>query len=42
MNFAGMTSLINLYETPVSAVQEKFGLKRIPACAVVGVIGDIG
>ena len=37
--FAGMTSLLNLYEAPIATVQEKFGLKRIPACAVIGVIG---
>lgn len=34
--FAGMTSLINLYEAPIATVQEKFGLSRIPACAVIG------
>lgn len=34
--FAGMTSLINLYETPIATVQEKFGLGRIPACLAVG------
>lgn len=39
--FAGLTSLINLYETPIATVQEKFGLKRIPACAVVGGIGAV-
>lgn len=39
--FAGMTSLINLYEAPIATVQEKFGLKRIPACIVVGIIGAI-
>ena len=39
--FAGMTSLINLYEAPVATVQEKFGLGRIPACAVIGVFGAV-
>lgn len=34
--FAGMTSLINLYEAPIATVQEKFGLNRVPACALVG------
>lgn len=34
--FAGMTSLINLYEAPVATIQEKFGLSRIKACAVIG------
>lgn len=39
--FAGMTSLINLYEAPVATVQEKFGLGRIPACAIIGVFGAV-
>ena len=39
--FAGMTSLINLYEAPIATVQEKFGLNRIPACAVVGVFSAV-
>lgn len=39
--FAGMTSLINLYEAPVATVQEKFGLSRIKACAVIGVFSSI-
>lgn len=34
--FGGMTSLINLYETPVATVQETFHMGRIPACAIVG------
>ena len=33
--FAGLTSLINLYEAPIATVQEKLRLKRIPAAAVV-------
>lgn len=33
--FAGLTSLINLYEAPIATVQEKLRLKRIPACALV-------
>ena len=39
--FGGMTSLINLYEAPIATVQEKFGLNRISACAVVGVFSAI-
>lgn len=39
--FAGMTSLINLYEAPVATVQEKFGLSRIKACAVIGVFSAV-
>ncbi|MBR5826049.1 MAG: sodium-dependent transporter [Clostridia bacterium] len=33
--FAGLTSLINLYEAPIATVQEKLKLKRIPAAAIV-------
>lgn len=39
--FAGMTSLINLYEAPIATVQEKFGLSRIPACAAVGIFSAV-
>lgn len=39
--FAGMTSLINLYEAPIATVQEKLGLERIPACAVIGVFSAV-
>ena len=37
--FAGMTSLLNLYETPIATLQEKFNISRIPACIIIGVIG---
>lgn len=33
--FAGITSLVNLYETPIEALQEQFGLSRIASCVVV-------
>lgn len=33
--FAGITSLVNLYETPIEALQERFGLSRIKSCLVV-------
>ncbi|MEG1578202.1 MAG: sodium-dependent transporter [Oscillospiraceae bacterium] len=39
--FAGVSSLVNLYEAPVATLQEKFGFKRVPAVAVIGVIGCI-
>ena len=39
--FAGMTSLINLYEAPIATVQEKFGLGRVPACGVIGGISAV-
>lgn len=38
---AGITSLINLYEVPVAALQEKLHMKRVPAVAVIAVIGCI-
>ena len=39
VTFAGITSIINLYEAPVAFLQEKFKLKRVPATAVIHVIG---
>lgn len=36
--FAAITSLINLFESPVEAIQEKFGLSRTKAVAIVAVI----
>ena len=37
--FAGMTSLINLFEAPIATVQELFGASRTVACIVIGIIG---
>ncbi|MDO5403123.1 MAG: sodium-dependent transporter [Eubacteriales bacterium] len=34
--FAGMTSLINLFEAPIATIQEKLKLGRVSACAVIG------
>ena len=39
VTFAGISSIINLYEAPVAFLQEKFKLKRVPATAVIHVIG---
>lgn len=39
--FAGLSSLINLYEAPVATVQEKFRCGRIAACAIIGIVGGI-
>ena len=39
--FAGMTSLLNLYEAPIATVQEMFNLSRKPACAIIGGIGVV-
>lgn len=38
---AGITSLINLYEVPVAALQEKLGMKRVPAVAVTIAVGCV-
>lgn len=37
--FAGMTSLINLFEAPIATLQEKFGLDRVKACLVIAGVG---
>lgn len=39
--FAGLSSLVNLYEAPVATIQEVFHLKRLPACLIIGVVGCI-
>ena len=37
--FAGMTSIVNLYEAPVSFLQERFGAGRVKATVAMLVIG---
>ena len=37
--FAGVSSIINLFETPVAFLQEKLHLKRLPATAVIHGLG---
>ena len=37
--FAGVSSIINLYEAPVAFLQEKLKLKRLPAVLVIHVVG---
>lgn len=37
--FAGVSSIINLYETPVAFVQEKFKMNRLVATVLVHVVG---
>lgn len=39
--FAGLSSIINLYEAPVALLQEKFGMKRRPAVAAMLAFGAI-
>lgn len=36
--FAGVTSLMNLFETPVEALQQRFGFSRLKSIGVIGVI----
>ena len=37
--FAGVSSIVNLYEAPVATLQDEFHMKRIPACLSVGIFG---
>ena len=37
--FAGVTSLVNLYEAPIATLQEKLHLRRGTAVAVIGGLG---
>lgn len=39
--FAGISSLINLYEAPIATVQEKLGFGRVQACAAVGIFSAV-
>lgn len=39
--FAGVTSIVNLYEAPVAFLQEKFNAKRITATAIIHIIGVV-
>ena len=39
--FAALTSLVNLYETPIATIQEIFHLKRPVAVVVMGVLGAV-
>lgn len=39
--FAGISSIVNLYEAPAAFMQEKLGLKRVPAVLSVGIFGTI-
>lgn len=37
--FAGLASILNLYETPVAFLQEKFGMRRVASTAAMVLIG---
>lgn len=39
--FAAVTSLMNLFETPVEALQEKFGLSRLVSVVIVGIVAIV-
>lgn len=39
--FAGVSSIINLYEAPVATLQEKFGIKRVPATGIILAVGCV-
>ena len=39
--FAGVSSIVNLYEAPVAYLQERFKFKRIKAVVTIGIIGVI-
>lgn len=39
--FAGVSSIVNLYEAPIAFLQEKFKFGRVPAVATIGVIGCV-
>ncbi len=39
--FAGLSSLVNLYEAPVEMLEERFGLKRKMAVACMATIGGV-
>ncbi|MBQ8143804.1 MAG: sodium-dependent transporter [Butyricicoccus sp.] len=37
--FAGVSSIVNLYETPVAFLQEQCKVKRVPATVIIHVVG---
>lgn len=39
--FAGLTSLVNLFEAPIAALQDHLKLSRLKAVAIVGAIGVV-
>lgn len=39
--FAGLSSIVNLYEAPVATMQELLKLRRAPAVALVGIVGGV-
>ena len=39
--FAGMSSLVNLYEAPVATIQEKLKLNRVASVGIIAVAGCV-
>lgn len=39
--FAGMTSLVNLYEAPIASLQDELGFSRAKAVAIIAIFGTI-
>ncbi|HBC31931.1 MAG TPA: sodium-dependent transporter [Clostridiales bacterium] len=39
--FAVMTSIVNLYETPIAALQDEFKFSRTKATIIIGVLGTV-
>ena len=39
--FAGVSSIVNLYEAPVAFMQEKFKMNRLAAVGTIGVLGAV-
>ncbi len=39
--FAGLSSLVNLFEAPVATLQQQFGLSRVKAVVAIGVVGTV-
>ena len=39
--FAGVSSIVNLYEAPVAFLQEKLKLSRVAAVAAIGIVGAV-
>lgn len=39
--FAGLSSLINLYEAPVATMQQQFRMKRVPSVLAIGIPGTL-
>ena len=41
VTFAGLSSLVNLYEAPVATLQQQFKLGRLQSVGIIGVIGVV-